>query len=371
MSPSAGGEMAALAMQRDRHVEIIDAVRGLAALSVAYLHCREISWIGMRAYWLQHPFDFSLSSIIAYATFPVSYGSIGVPILFVISGYVIHRRAARMLAVGDLHFVTSSFLIRRFIRIYPTFVAAIGLTYICDMITRAYGIHQRLGDLSLSTFFWNIVAFQGVFAVPFGSNGPLWSLAVEVQFYIVYPIVLLLRMRIGPEKMLATASGLSVAGYYIFERNGIVAFPQYYFSWWLGAYLADREARRDRLPSLWLLISALFMAAGCLCYSLQASFLSFMMWAIGFAPLLGFLIQRKHARLAPDSMLHRIGQFSYSIYAAHLPIVLMLNTMLFDGLKQQSIYWSLLMLLITLTFCYGFHLVAERPSLALLKKIAR
>lgn len=357
-------------MQGERHVEIIDAVRGLAALCVAYLHCREISWIGMRAYWLQHPFDLSLPSIIAYATFPASYGSIGVPILFVVSGYVIHLCAARMLAAGDLCFVPSRFLVRRIIRIYPTFIAAIALTYLCDTIARAYLSHPRpQGDLSLSTLFWNITAFQGVFAPPYGSNGPLWSLAVEIQFYIVYPIALLIRKRIGSEKMLAAAAFVTGAGYYLFERNGIVAFPQYYFSWWLGAYLADREARGDRLSPLWLFVAALFIAAGCIFWSLQAAFVSFAMWAIGFAPLLGFLIQRKHAWLSPNSILHRIGHFSYSIYATHLPIVLLLNAMLFDGIKQQSIYWSLLTLLITIALCYGFYSVAERPSLAVLKKL--
>lgn len=104
-----------------RHVESIDVIRGLAALSVALLHIREVSWIGMRAYWQAHGIDVSLSSLFAYLTFPFVWGSIGVPIFFVISGYVIHA--------GSWNKVESlaqarTFWLRRFIRIYPTFIAA-------------------------------------------------------------------------------------------------------------------------------------------------------------------------------------------------------------------------------------------------------
>ena len=77
---------------------VIDAMRGFAALLVAYFHCRQVEWVGMQAFHQSVGHAFSLSTIAAYLTFPIAWGSAGVPIFFVISGYCIHRGGALRLA---------------------------------------------------------------------------------------------------------------------------------------------------------------------------------------------------------------------------------------------------------------------------------
>src|ERR1700722_14192525 len=70
----------------------IDVFRGIAALIVAAMHTREITWVGMREFW--HPAQTAPNVILGYVTFPMVWGSIGVPIFFVLSGYCIHRSQA-------------------------------------------------------------------------------------------------------------------------------------------------------------------------------------------------------------------------------------------------------------------------------------
>src|ERR1700678_1844039 len=85
---------------RDARVEsagkehVIDAMRGFAALLVAYFHCRQVAWVGMESFHHSVSHALSFSSIVAYLTLPIAWGSAGVPIFFVISGYCIHRGGA-------------------------------------------------------------------------------------------------------------------------------------------------------------------------------------------------------------------------------------------------------------------------------------
>lgn len=358
-----------LSETRVGHVEIVDAVRGVAALLVAFMHCREVNWIGLQAYWKINGLDLSLSSLVAYATLPFTYGAIGVPILFVVSGYVIHRRSAKQLANGKLAFSSSQFLLRRLIRIYPTFLAAILLTLVCDHFTRSVVEHDKLGDTSFWSLLANIAAVQGVFAPPFGSNGPLWSLAIEIQFYAVYPLALVVRRQIGATPMLSVALGLIILGYVALARNNITAFPQYYFSWWIGAYMADREAVGKRLPAWWPILPSLLLPVGCYLASNHAPIFAFVCWAIGFAPLLAWLVKLRSPFALAETPLHQVGRFSYSIYAAHLPIIVLFNALLLNGGHSNSIASSFVIAALTGLVCYLFFVVSERPFIRLLERM--
>jgi peptidoglycan/LPS O-acetylase OafA/YrhL len=360
------------------HIDILDAVRGLAALSVAYLHCREIIWIGMRAYLRAHGFDLSFGSIVAYATFPVIWGSIGVPILFVVSGYVIHRRAARSIGPESPHFDVLNFLIRRFVRIYPTLILAIIFTYLCDTITTHYiQSHNRLGDKGVSTTLFNLAAMQGIFAKPYGSNGSLWSLSVEIQFYIVYPLALVLWRRIGPTGMLVFSILISAAGYLCLQQNEIIAFPQYYFSWWLGAYVADCEARyKFRSQKLLIGCGGVFIIIGCLVYLLKFDFAAFMAWAIGAAFLIGVLTlnnnkTHKYMNNFILKFMSHIGKFSYSLYVFHLPTAMLISAVVFRGAGQDSIFYSFGALIVLIIVAQLLYFVAEKPSIQLLERMRR
>lgn len=357
-----------------RHVESIDVIRGLAALSVALLHIREVSWIGMRAYWQAHGIDVSLSSLFAYLTFPFVWGSIGVPIFFVISGYVIHA--------GSWNKVESlaqarTFWLRRFIRIYPTFIAAMLITLSCDTISSTYGTHEKLGDLSVGNAVLNLLALVGIVGSPYGSNGALWSLAIEIQFYAVYPLALIVWRHLSPLRMLGATLALSLAGYLVFSRNGIENFATYYFSWWLGAYLADVKGKSTAGPG-WLAAAAAALMLGCALLVAQWPIATHMAWSVSFAMLLHYLLNQV-SRTQPSTgtslllqkTLRKFGDFSYSLYAVHLPIAVAFDVYFLNGEKQNSIGWVAVILLLAVATAYLVYLAVEVPSIRLLKKLSR
>jgi peptidoglycan/LPS O-acetylase OafA/YrhL len=360
-----------------KHFAVIDVIRGMAALSVALLHIRQVNWIGMRAYWLSHGIDLSPSSILGYLSFPVVWGSIGVPIFFVISGYVIHH--------GSRHKVTNlehsrKFWLRRFVRIYPTLIAAMVATVACDLISRHFGQHEKLGDLGLPNALANLLAVVGIWGSPYGSNGALWSLSIEIQFYALYPLALVFWRRIGPAPMLGLAFVLTAIGYVLFKLWGLQFFMTYYFSWWLGAYVADRQGSSPAKG--WQLGAGLLLvAAGCVVFFTKDEILPHMLWSMGFALLLYYVLARETLRkaLPPRRGLGgrlygafgRCGDFSYSLYAIHLPVAVMANVLLFNGLQQVSIVWALLVLPIAVLAGYLLYRAVEVPSIAMLRRLPR
>lgn len=360
-----------------KHVAVIDVIRGVAAISVALLHIREINWIGMRAYWASHGFDLSLPSIFAYLSFPVVWGSIGVPIFFVISGYVIHHGSRSKVRNLD-H--SQKFWLRRFVRIYPTLAAAMLVTLACDLASRHYGGHEKLGDLSLGNAILNLLATIGIWGSPYGSNGALWSLSIEIQFYALYPLALVAWRRVGPTPMLLATLALSAIGYWLYKRYGLKFFMTYYFSWWLGAYVADRQGSADKTP-LQFGAGLLLLAAGCVAFFTKDEVLPHMLWSVGFALVLYGLLNRELRRKTapPRGGLRRLfydafgscGNFSYSLYAIHLPVALAINVVFLDGMKQTSILWVLLVLPISMLAAYVLYRAVEVPSIEWLRRLPR
>src|ERR1043166_3211033 len=136
----------------------IDVWRGIAAIVVAYFHSREILWVGMRGYASEHGFESGISSLVAYLTFPVAFGSIGVAIFFVISGYCIHRSQAIGAARNqNFEMDVPEYFIRRCVRIYPVLLAALVLTFAFDSGTAHFQVDfPKQGALGLTTFVENL-----------------------------------------------------------------------------------------------------------------------------------------------------------------------------------------------------------------------
>ena len=107
----------AAAVSIDERDVAINAWRGFAALLVAYFHCRQITWIGIQQFHKTGA-RLDLNTVFSYLTFPIAWGSAGVPIFFVISGFVIAYsvRNARV-TPGYL----ANYALRRSVRLDPPY----------------------------------------------------------------------------------------------------------------------------------------------------------------------------------------------------------------------------------------------------------
>jgi peptidoglycan/LPS O-acetylase OafA/YrhL len=129
------------------------------------------------------------------------FGHTAVIIFFVISGFLIGGRT--ILNLEDKGFDLVDYFIHRFSRIYTVFVPALVAGYMIDwagleffnasgiynhpeqFYTNAFG-NDIAKHLGLDTFVGNLMQLQTITVSVLGSNGPLWSLANEWWYYVLF-----------------------------------------------------------------------------------------------------------------------------------------------------------------------------------------
>ncbi|MBT8078916.1 MAG: acyltransferase [Gammaproteobacteria bacterium] len=150
----------------------IDGLRAIAVLSILFFH------LGIDAF---------------------GGGYVGVDIFFVISGYLITSIIVREIASGD--FSIAQFYERRARRILPALVVTLAATLLIGYLLLSPAQMRELAQSALATAFYvsNVFFFfsSGYFDGP-AELKPLlhtWSLAVEEQYYILFPFLMLLIAR--------------------------------------------------------------------------------------------------------------------------------------------------------------------------------
>ena len=164
-----------------KHISSIDGLRAIAVTAVVMYHLG-ISWI--------------------------PGGFLGVDLFFVISGYVITRLildSINQSSALDLR----AFYAARLRRIYPGFLFMVICTIIFIGVWAPEAIKRFLSDLPYAltgTINWLLVArhqdyFEAVGRPPLLQH--TWSLAVELQFYLIWPIILLTVLKYFGKKNIA------------------------------------------------------------------------------------------------------------------------------------------------------------------------
>jgi peptidoglycan/LPS O-acetylase OafA/YrhL len=164
-----------------RHISSIDGLRAIAVTAVVLYHLG-ISWI--------------------------PGGFLGVDLFFVISGYVITRLildSINQSSALDLR----AFYAARIRRIYPGFLFMVISTIIFIGVWAPEAIKRFLSDLPYAlsgTINWALVARNQDYFETIGRPPLLqhtWSLAVELQFYLIWPIILLTVLKYFGKKNVA------------------------------------------------------------------------------------------------------------------------------------------------------------------------
>lgn len=144
----------------------IDALRALAVSAVVIQHFLP------GQYWL---------------TKLIPWGGLGVRLFFVISGYLITGiilREKQLVARGEWGTWSAAkrFYLRRFLRIFPIFYLTIFVATVADF------------ENMRGSFFWHVTYLSNFWVAPRGwiLPGHFWSLAVEEQFYLIWPWLILL-----------------------------------------------------------------------------------------------------------------------------------------------------------------------------------
>lgn len=357
------------------HFARVDVLRGLAITAVVLHHfLLTFTPVGVPAELMP-----ALGAANRWFFLPHELGYLGVKLFFVVSGFCIHssylgwRRRTAVPTVGGF---LLNYLNRRFWRIYPPFAVALVLAFVISywptfdlQALRHLAFGATLFQTLAKPFYYNI-------------NPAFWSVAVEWQLYLVYPLVLWLNRRYGPWPTIAITAATAAFWHFglphFTTHWALLHLPfRWWFEWCLGFLLAELLARgRTALPYPRLACAVLLPAA---LGVLAADVGGLLAWAL---PSLAFLAALQLACTDPRPLgpvaraVAAVGLSSYSLYLFHNPMLWGLRALLRPYLDVLP-PWALWTLVCGLAFAvmqavawFLFRLL-EQPSIQLGRHIER
>ena len=297
------------------------------------------------------------------------------PLFFVISGFILGMPFAKFHIAKEKPVNLKKYFLRRLTRLEPPYILVMtmllfGAVYVAKTISLSDGI---LSYLSSITYSHNII-FGDVPKL----NSPAWSLEVEVQFYILAPL------------MASIFSFKSVSGrrisliciavfFLLINQNNPLPFKCIinYFQYFLvGFLLADMYVSNSAiLPKtkfdyllglLFFIIIWLFEKE-----DFESSYQRFiweLIQLISIFFLYYYVLFHKIFRLLSFKVITNIGGMCYTIYLIHNPIMSMFgNPILKYSFSRYSFInisiYSLLIILLIMVISAAFFLLVERPCM--------
>lgn len=297
----------------------IDGLRAIAVLSVIFFHLNP-AW--------------------------ASGGFVGVDLFFVISGYLITGQIRKDLA--DNAFTVKNFYLRRIRRIVPPLLAM--------LITVSFGAWLVLKPEDIRSFVYSLIVQPfSLQNLVFLSEGDYfrgnetrallhtWSLAVEEQFYLFWPLLLLLLKRLPFKSLLATICVGIATSFYLSAAITLSEPKAAFFliftrAWELGfgglaALLHEHERQKSKLTSWqhevlgWISIAALGYSTFYINSGMPFPGKIALIPVLGafFVVLSGRVAQTTASKILSLPLLVKIGLISYPLYLWHWPVLVFMH----------------------------------------------
>jgi peptidoglycan/LPS O-acetylase OafA/YrhL len=370
----------------DDRVLTLDGVRGLAVL-IVIIH--NSAWIAGE----------SRLFVLKLANAVNATGWIGVQLFFVLSGFLI--TGILLDTKGTPHFFRS-FYLRRILRIFPLYYVVVMLVIVIAPLLAWSPAWADAIRQSHRWAYWLYLQNWITTSPGIDALSHTWSLAVEEQFYLLWPLVVWFTSRRGLTALCLVTLvvtpfirlGLRVAG-----MDQSVAYVFTIARWdalaagAVVAILVRREGGRALLARWQGRIAAVAGVALAGLVAAERGFHSFDLWvqvigqtliAVLSACLIGYAVeegpkapQRLQAFLSTP-WLRTLGKYSYAMYLLHQPIQQLLTPLLGEVVRGPDTPWRLLrlalyvLLVLVLTFAgalLSWRLV-EKPFLDLKDRIA-
>jgi len=321
--------------------------------------------------------------------FATGLGHQAVMVFFVLSGFFV---GGSVLKSGRF-FSAQNYTVSRLSRLWTVLVPALIITALLDWATLQLqptiiagarynewnsGPMAGAYSASIGTFVANLFFLQTITAPVFGSNGPLWSLANEFWYYLLFPLMTSVAALTGKYKI---STRLVLGGFLIIVfrllPSGIIGG---FFVWLMGvaAYaLSQRITRKSRPVSLFV-AGVIFLLA--LAYSKLPSWQSIsvvsedLIVGFGFAAFYLMIASWPIAEACQSDKTWRslgrmTSEFSYSLYLIHFPVLVLLSASVLPKLQMTAdasgyaAYFGTLALLIGSGFLFWFAFEKKTPQI--------
>jgi peptidoglycan/LPS O-acetylase OafA/YrhL len=324
-----------------RFIPAVDGLRCIAILSVVFYHLNDYLLAKSDAFSAQDARQSWLHLVL-------SCGGCGVQLFFVISGFVLglpfaeqHLRAGRKVRLRD-------YFARRLLRIEPPYLINLAIAFVLLMLVKG-ATFQSLGEHLVASLFY---AHNLVFGEASKINVVAWSLEIEVQFYILAPLLAAIFAMRSPRIRRAVLVGciLGIIGWKLaFIDWGRRIAPLTVFSYLdffltgfllVDIYVADWN-QRPAQHYAWDLVA---VVAWCSVVAVHGHPL-----ALRFLPLVVFVAfvsafrGSLSSRLICQPWLVTIGGMCYTIYLYHFFLISALGRFTVTLTAGSSYYGNLLL----------------------------
>jgi peptidoglycan/LPS O-acetylase OafA/YrhL len=320
--------------------------------------------------------------VVAFHAFPrwLRGGFIGVDVFFVVSGYLISSIIYNALRVGRFSYL--EFYVRRVRRIFPALLVVLATSLLVGLLLPFPDDYKQLGrqvaagaGFAANLLFWSQSGY-------FDTNAAvkplfLWSLGIEEQFYLVWP--LLLALLYGRTPRLAMWIALLLCVSFVINAVGIWqhASAMFYLPtsrfWELlsGALLAYwvafasrsgfwAEMRTSHTVLAWC--GVLLLAASASEITEESAFPGY--WALlPVAATLCLIASSRswlNRRVLSQRSLVFIGLISYPLYLWHWVLLSMLSLWLHDGAEPPRMQ-RMTAVLLSVVLAWGTYQLVEKP----------
>jgi peptidoglycan/LPS O-acetylase OafA/YrhL len=312
----------------------------------------------------------SILLVVGYHAQPwlVPGGFIGVDIFFVISGFLITRIILSQ--VRTRTFSPMDFYSRRIRRIFPALIVVLAVTYLIGWFVLLPDGFSMLGESIAAgvAFVSNLFQLrQASYFAPDATENPLlhlWSLGIEEQFYIFWPLALLImfgskRRRIWMAAIAAASFGVSLMIFFGYKDWSFYSPVSRAWELLAGGIVAngytdtaEREQRRfaqlENLLAMIGIVAILFAAIGLNKESLFPGLYALL-------PVLGAVL----IIVSPNSLANRIflsnrpmvliGLISYPLYLWHWPLLSYL-AIVRNGVPNFVEIWATVLIAVVLSW---------------------
>jgi peptidoglycan/LPS O-acetylase OafA/YrhL len=310
----------------------LDLVRGLAAVAVFAGHLRGIFLVDFQQ--IKQP---GLFLKLLYLV--TGFGHQAVMIFFVLSGFFITSSISRSWS----RWSWSCYLTDRLVRLYLVLLPGLFLTVLWDWLGRTFGAREvyeggfpgtvmaysAIDRCDTATFVANAAFLQTVVAPPFGTNGPLWSIANEFWYYMLFPAIAL---------AFAGNCSLWIRGLYAISIVGILFFlgPQigiYFLVWLMGAavrFIPPLFRPESQVRVIAVVATALATLLILLFSRLKPGLLNYdFSVALAFAAWMYCTLHNQQRASANwySAFSTRLAGFSFSLYVLHFPVLMAIYAM--------------------------------------------
>jgi peptidoglycan/LPS O-acetylase OafA/YrhL len=359
-----------------RHCPELDGIRSVAILLVLFFHCRIIAWpksAGERVYYL-----------LAHSCW------IGVDLFFVLSGYLI---TGILLDSFTRERYFQNFYVRRVLRIFPLYYGVLTVVTIFSAFG-SYSVLEQHSPWARLSYWVHSQNWLGWFGLqPTELLGHFWSLAIEEQFYLVWPALVLFAARRNSVAWLCLGTALLaiLARLALVRSHGYLA---YFFTFSrldtlaLGALVAVLLRRSGSLEPFRRQAFVLAGISATIVAGLGLKQRGFhgqdplvlnyglLPLALFFACLLVIVLSAEEDSavrvVLRNDWLRTIGVISYGIYVFHWPVIALLQSAwpVIDSFWVNQIGMLLTASALSITLAWVSYRYFESPFLRLKDRFA-